>query len=83
MYSYVGPVVCLSSGEVRIRSPSSRRGPPFGVLFARRTSPCSPLPTLPGAASPVLASSPGDGCSFRFFVEMSQASIVRIGKNTC
>ena len=36
------------------------------VLFARRASPCSPLPTLLGAASAVLASSPCDGCCFRF-----------------
>ena len=42
---------------------SSRWGPPFGVLFVR-ASPCSPLPTLPGAASAVFASSRGDGCCF-------------------
>ena len=42
--------------------PSSRGGPPSGVLFARRASPCSPFRTLPGAASAVLASSPGTGC---------------------
>ena len=45
---------------------SSRRGPPFGVLFARRASPCSPLPTLPGAASAVLASFDGKVGCFRF-----------------
>ena len=39
---------------------SPRLGPRFGVLFARRASPCSPLPTLPGAASAVLALSPGE-----------------------
>ena len=37
------------------------------VLFARRASPCSPLPTLSGDASAVLASSTGEACSFRFF----------------
>ena len=36
------------------------------MVFARRASPCSSLPTLPGAASAVLASSPGDGCFFHF-----------------
>ena len=37
------------------------------MLFACRASPCSPLPTLPGAASAVLASSPSEACCFRFF----------------
>ena len=49
---------------------SSRGGPPFGVLFARRGSACSPLPTLLGAASAVLASSPGEACCFRFFFKI-------------
>ena len=48
---------------------SSRLGPSFGVVFARRASPCSSFPTLPGAASAVVASSPGDGCCFRFLVK--------------
>ena len=45
----------LSNREVKFRPgfdrkrPSSRCDPPFGVMFARRASPCSPLPTLPGA----------------------------------
>ena len=71
-----GRLTCrLSIREVRFgqgflnrNRPSSRLGPPFGVLFARRALPCSPLPTLPRAASAVLASSPGDGCCFRFLV---------------
>ena len=45
------------------------------MVFARRASPHSSLPTLPGAASAVLAASPGDGCYFRFLVQTSQASI--------
>ena len=49
----------------------SRWGPLFGVVFARRASPCSSLPTLPEAASAVLASSPGDGCCFRFLLEIT------------
>ena len=41
------------------------------LLFARRASPCSPLPTLPVAASVILASSPGKACCIRFFVKMT------------
>ena len=36
------------------------------VLFARRASPCSALPTLRGTSSAVLASSPGDACRVLF-----------------
>ena len=46
---------------------SSRWGLPFGVLFARRASPCLPLPIPPGTASAVLASSPGEACCYHFF----------------
>ena len=46
------------------------------MLFARRASPCVPLPTLLGATSAVLASSPVDGYCFHFVVKMSQASIL-------
>ena len=57
---YIGHVVSAIEksdlGQVMNRKyPSSRRGPPFGVVFARRASPCLSLPTLPGAASTVLA----------------------------
>ena len=44
---------------------SSRWGLPFGVLFARRASPCLPLPIPPGTASAVLASSPGEAWCFQ------------------
>ena len=47
----------------------------FGVLFAVRTSTCSPLRTLPGAASPVLASSPCEACRFRFFFPKNQSGL--------
>ena len=48
-------------------------------LLACHASPC-PLPTtLPGAASPVLSSSPGDGRSLMFVVEISPPSVVCIG----
>lgn len=39
---------------------SSRLAPPVDALFACCASPCSPLSTLPGAASAVIASSPGE-----------------------
>ena len=39
---------------LRRKRPSSRLGPPFGVVFARRASHCSSLPTLLEAASAVL-----------------------------
>ena len=51
------------------------------MAFARLASPCSSLPTLPGEASAVLASSPGGGYCFRFLIEISQASI-RTHKHT-
>ena len=54
------------------RRPSSRWGPPFGVVFARCAWRCS---TLPGAASAVLASSPCEGCCFQLLAKMSQLSI--------
>ena len=62
------------------KRPNSRWGSPFGVLFARRASLCSPLPTLPRAGSGVLASSPGDGCCFRFSIKINPWCLfVRIG----
>ena len=62
------------------RHPSSRWGPPFGVMFVWRAWPFSSLSTLPGAASAVLASSPGNGFGFRFFVKISKLLLfVRIG----
>ena len=75
MYRYVGPVVSaiekLDLDQVlRRKRPSSRWGPPFGMVFARRSSPCSSLPTLPEAASAVLVSSPGAGCCSRFLVKI-------------
>ena len=45
---------------------SSRLGPPFGVLFARCPIPGVPLPTLPGGASALHASSPVEACCFVF-----------------
>jgi len=51
---------------------------PFGVVFARRASPCSSLPTLPGAASAVLVSSPGGGRCFRFWSFFPKHIFVRI-----
>ena len=57
------------------KRPNSRWGPPFGVLFARHASPCSPLPTLPGAASAVCTSSPSDGCCF-LFVFLRQNNVI-------
>ena len=55
------------------------------MLFARRASPCSPLPTLPRAASAVLASSPGDGCCFRIFYQnnCSDPKCLFVRINTC
>ena len=47
MYIHVGHVSNLNFDEGLSRKrPSSRLGPPFDVVFARRTSPCSSLPTL-------------------------------------
>ena len=57
---------------------SPRWGPPFGVLFARRASPCSSLPTLPGVTQAVLASSPCEGCCFRFSAKFHGCVFVRI-----
>jgi len=37
------------------------------VPFSRHAAPYSPLSTLPGQASAVLVTSPGDGCCFRFW----------------
>ena len=76
MYRYVGHVISaiekLVLDQVLNREcPSSRWGPPFGVVFARRASLCSSLPTLPGATSAVLASSTFEGCCFRFLVKIS------------
>ena len=45
------------------------------MVFARCASRCSSLPTLPRAASAVLASSPCGGCSFRLLVKISKLSI--------
>ena len=47
------------------------------MLFARRASPCSRLPILPGAASAVLASSPCEACCFRFVVKIPTNSDLR------
>ena len=62
MYRYAGHIVSaieLDLDQVFSRQhPSSRLGPPFGVVFARRASPCSSLPALPGTTPAVLASSP-------------------------
>ena len=57
---------------------SSIWGPPFGVVFARRASPRSSPSTLPGTASAVLASPPGNGFCFRFFVKIFKRLFVRI-----
>ena len=52
---------------------------PFGVVFARRASTCSSLPTLPGAASAVLAlSSLYEICCFRFLVKNTPSLFPRI-----
>ena len=69
----VSPFEKPKFGRVLSRKRSSSRfGPPFGVVFARRASPSSSLPSMPGATTPVLASSPWEGCCFRFFVKMSR-----------
>lgn len=51
MYIYVGPVVWALEKSIfdqilRPEHPRSRWCPPFGVMFARRASPCPSLPTL-------------------------------------
>ena len=52
------------------RRPSSRFGSPFGVVYEWRALPCSSLPTVPGVASAVLASSPSKRCYFCFLVKI-------------
>ena len=64
----------LVGSEMCIRD-SSRQGLPFGVVFARRASSCSSLPTLPSAASAALVSSPGGGCCFQFLVNSARTYI--------
>ena len=49
------------------------------MLFARCASSWPHLATLPGPASAVLALSPGDGCCFRLFVKIYQASFRTYG----
>ena len=77
MYRYVGPVVSSiekSDLDQVLRRKrlinSSRWGPPFDMVFARRSSPCPSLPTLPETASTVLAASPSAGCYFRYLVKI-------------
>ena len=84
MCRYLGHVVSAieKSGLDQVLSrkrPRSKRGPPFGMVFARRASPCSFLSTLLGAASTVLASSPGNGFCSCFFVKISKRIFVRTG----
>ena len=82
MYRYGGPVFSafeksdLDYGLSRKR-PSSRWGQPFGVLFARRASPRLSLPTLPGAASAVLASSPWCCCSVYCYTTVAAAAALQ------
>ena len=45
------------------------------MVFARCALPCSSLPTLPGAASAVLAASSCGGCSSRVWAKISKLSI--------
>ena len=49
------------------------------MLFAGRASPFSSIPTLPGEASAVIVSSPGDGYRFRFFAKCLKHSFVGVG----
>ena len=61
---------------LRRKRPSSRLGPPFGVVFARRASHCSSLPTLLEAASAVLGvvsrgRLPAPGVVFVFLVKIT------------
>ena len=60
-----------AKGEPKLRT-EPRWGLPFGALFARRASPCSPLPPSLGAASAVLAST---GAVFVYWSTYPQASI--------
>ena len=70
MYRCVGHVFSAIENSIfdQILSRRSRStwGPPLSALIARRTSPCSPLPTLQVPAETVLASSPRGGCFFCF-----------------
>ena len=79
MYRLLGHVSAIDKSvldQVLSRKrPTSRWDRPFGEMFARLASPYSSLSTLPGAASAVLASSPADGCCFRFLVKISQSFI--------
>ena len=59
------------------KRPSSRWDPPFDVVFARCALPCSSLPTLPGSAWAVLASSPCGGAFSCFLVKISNSLFVR------
>ena len=59
------------------KRPRCRWGPPFGVVFARCASSCTSLPTLPGAASAVLASSACGGCVFVFWSTYPNCLFVR------
>ena len=45
----------------------SSRGPPLGALFPEGSSACSPLPTLPGSATVVLASCRGGLRKYHLF----------------
>ena len=61
MSKYVDPVVAAAERLDLDQILSCRRdntswGPLLGTLFHGRAPPCSPLPTLPGVASAVLAS---------------------------
>ena len=83
MYWYVSPVVSAIEKSdldqiLGRKRPSSRWGLTFCVVFARRASPCSSLPTLPKATSSVLASYPDQGCSFRSFVEIIFQSLISV-----
>ena len=64
-----------AEGEPKLGRESTR-GPPFGVLFSRRASPCSPLPTL-GSALAMLVST---GASFVFWSKSSKR--IFVGKGT-
>ena len=83
MYRYVGYIFSAIEksylDKILSRKRPSRWDPPFGVLFARRASPCSSLLTLPGVASAVLASSPGHEFCFRFIVKVSTRLFVHLG----
>ena len=71
---YVGPCTRAAEGPdldqvlSRLRD-NSRRGPPLGARCPGPASPCSPLPTLQGAASAVLASCRDSCCKIVIFCE--------------